>query len=216
MPSYVCLKVIITLISSHPLLTGYSTTRFVGEGRFCKVYAIRSLDNPTTELILKAHEDSNDAATEQHILLSLSKILPPELLPAVPTFVSAHGKYTPVCERNQQITKADLAILIEILKVCHSNGIWHRDISPDNILRTATGTILLSDWGSAVSSPPDQMAIRRQGGAMALVQLETPDELLAFWSKKLDSPGWKRCASCAESLLYDELLAELRGYCDDP
>jgi serine/threonine protein kinase len=40
--------------------------------------------------------------------------------------------------------------LLQAVAYCHNMGITHRDIKPANILQSASGTIKLSDFGSAI------------------------------------------------------------------
>lgn len=61
----------------------------------------------------------------------------------------------------------------EGLKHASSKGIIHRDVKPDNLIRTAEGQVKLTDFGCAITGQPDVSPIRVAGS----VAYMSPEQL---------------------------------------
>ncbi|OGT58812.1 MAG: hypothetical protein A3E01_00570 [Gammaproteobacteria bacterium RIFCSPHIGHO2_12_FULL_63_22] len=62
------------------------------------------------------------------------------------------------------------------LDYAHAQGVVHRDVKPDNILRRANGSCLLSDFGIARAMDSDA-ALTREGTSIGTPQYMSPEQL---------------------------------------
>jgi TolB-like protein/tRNA A-37 threonylcarbamoyl transferase component Bud32 len=62
------------------------------------------------------------------------------------------------------------------LDYAHAQGVVHRDVKPDNILRRANGSCLLSDFGIA-RAMDSQAALTREGTSIGTPQYMSPEQL---------------------------------------
>lgn len=75
--------------------------------------------------------------------------------------------------------------LVEVLKYCHEMGVVHRDVKPENILLTATGSVKLADFGLAVRVTKGQ----RLYGVAGSPAYVAPEVLLGHYTEKVDVWG---------------------------
>lgn len=154
--------------SPAPELVGLTFVRPIGRGGFADVYLYRQ-DVPARDVAVKVlHQavgedtDIDFFHAEANVMAQLSGH--PSIVPIFQADVSADGRPYIVMEycpapnlaeryRSEEIPLADvLEVGIKIsaaVETAHRAGILHRDIKPHNILTSAYGAPLLTDFGIA-------------------------------------------------------------------
>ncbi|MDL2301864.1 protein kinase [Lachnospiraceae bacterium OttesenSCG-928-D06] len=81
-----------------------------------------------------------------------------------------------------EVKKCIIPILEDLDKV-HKSGIIHRDISPDNIMISQSGTIKLIDFGASITrETEEEVKILRKNGFAPLEQYEKEGNNLGAWT----------------------------------
>ncbi|RPE74547.1 MULTISPECIES: serine/threonine-protein kinase [unclassified Frondihabitans] len=157
------------LPSQPPVLPGFSHMHVLGSGGFADVFLYEQ-NMPRRQVAVKVmlSEVVNDQVrqmfqAEANLMAQLSAH--PSILTVYQASVSADGRPYLVMElcssslseryRRERIPVADvLRIAVKIgsaLETAHRQGVLHRDVKPSNILMTAYGHPVLSDFGIAAS-----------------------------------------------------------------
>ncbi|XP_009339620.2 phosphoenolpyruvate carboxylase kinase 1-like [Pyrus x bretschneideri] len=153
---------------TEALKRDYQLCEEIGRGRFGVVFkAIRNGDTFAVKSIHKRIADSGDSLDAQ-CLLTEPKIL--KLLGSHPNVVNLHDLYEDddhlhmvldLCDAPDLYRRVTLRVfseseaasvmtqLMHAVAHCHSLGVAHRDIKPDNILFDGQERLRLADFGSA-------------------------------------------------------------------
>ncbi|PIN09029.1 Serine/threonine protein kinase [Handroanthus impetiginosus] len=159
--------------SGSIILEKYQLCRLLGRGSFAKVYLGRSLDNSDTEVAVKVIDKATtvDAAMEPRILREVSAMrrlhhhpnilklhevmatkskiyLVMELAPGGELFTKLSR-----CRRFSESTaRKYFQQVVSALRFCHQNGVFHRDIKPQNLLLDQNGLLKITDFGLSALS----------------------------------------------------------------
>jgi serine/threonine protein kinase len=157
------------LPSQPPVLPGFSHVHVLGSGGFADVFLYEQ-NMPRRQVAVKVmlSEVVNDQVrqmfqAEANLMAQLSAH--PSILTVYQASVSADGRPYLVMElcssslsaryRNERLPVAEvLRIAVKIgsaIETAHRAGVLHRDVKPSNILMTAYGHPVLSDFGIAAS-----------------------------------------------------------------
>lgn len=165
------------LPSEPPVIAGFSPVHVLGSGGFADVFLYEQ-DMPRRQVAVKVLLDEvvDDRVrqmfqAEANLMARLSTH--PSILTVFQASIAADGRPYLVMElcssslseryRREPVPVSEvLAIGIRIgsaLETAHREGVLHRDVKPSNILRTAYGNPVLSDFGIAAtigSADPDE------------------------------------------------------------
>ncbi|KAG6393366.1 hypothetical protein SASPL_147605 [Salvia splendens] len=172
------------------ILEKYQLGRLLGRGSFAKVYLARLLNNPSApEVAIKVIDKAAtvDAAMEPRIVREVSAMrrlhhhsniltlhevmatkskiyLVMELAPGGELFAKLSR-----CRRFSESTaRRYFHQLISALRFCHQNGVFHRDIKPQNLLLDQNGLLKITDFGlSALSEHKIDGLVRTACGTPA-------------------------------------------------
>ncbi|KAL7144832.1 hypothetical protein ABFS83_07G038400 [Erythranthe nasuta] len=159
--------------SGSIILEKYQLGRLLGRGSFAKVYLGRSLDNSDDEVAVKVIDKAStvDAAMEPRILREVSAMrrlhhhpnilklhevmatkskiyLVMELAQGGELFAKLHR-----CRRFSESTaRKYFQQVVSALRFCHQNGVFHRDIKPQNLLLDQNGLLKITDFGLSALS----------------------------------------------------------------
>lgn len=171
------------------LLLSFAKEKFLGEGRYSKVFKglIRCKSTTTwREVAVKlAFKDYEAIESLQHEQKLLSQLSSPHMVPIEDSFtLHSHSEFEcgyamPLAEFgtlesfivSKDVFSLSFSLflswskqLVEMLKVLEAAGITHFDIKPQNILVMGDYTLRLGDFGDAVISlTPDFEEIRGRG-----------------------------------------------------
>ncbi|KAL6581678.1 CBL-interacting serine/threonine-protein kinase 7 [Orobanche minor] len=160
--------------SGSIILEKYQLGRLLGRGSFAKVYLGRPLENSdASDVAIKVIDKAAtvDAAMEPRILSEVSAMrrlhdhpnilklhevlatkskiyLVMELAPGGELFARLNG-----CRRfSEQTARRYFQQVVSALRFCHQNGVYHRDIKPQNLLLDRGGMLKITDFGLSVLS----------------------------------------------------------------
>ena len=157
------------MLSELPIIPGYESVEYIGEGGMGEVLLARSRSNHETVAIklLKTSLDSCDNrdrfARESKLSSELEHpnlvaILDRGTIKGRDYFIMEYVDGGPLRDLINQQKPIDLLYVSEIvdgiahaLEFMHENGIVHRDIKPENILVGANGEVKLADLGVSVA-----------------------------------------------------------------
>lgn len=193
------------LPSRPPVLPGFSHVHVLGSGGFADVFLYEQ-NMPRRQVAVKVMLDEvvNDQVrqmfqAEANLMAQLSGH--PSILTVFQASVSADGRPYLVMElcsaslseryRRERIPVADvLRIGVKVgsaLETAHRQGVLHRDVKPSNILMTAYGHPVLSDFGIAASlsesEPTEVVGMSVPWSAPEVLLDETPGTIESeVWS----------------------------------
>ena len=193
------------LPSRPPVLPGFTHVHVLGSGGFADVFLYEQ-NMPRRQVAVKVMLDEvvNDQVrqmfqAEANLMAQLSGH--PSILTVFQASVSADGRPYLVMElcsaslseryRRERIPVADvLRIGVKIgsaLETAHRQGVLHRDVKPSNILMTAYGHPVLSDFGIAASlsesEPTEVVGMSVPWSAPEVLLDETPGTIESeVWS----------------------------------
>lgn len=159
--------------SGSIILEKYQLGRLLGRGSFAKVYLGRGLENSDTDVAIKIIDKvaTVDAAMEPRILREVSAMcrlhhhpnilklhevmatkskiyLVMELAKGGELFAKLHR-----CRRFSEPTaRKYFQQVVSALRFCHQNGVFHRDIKPQNLLLDHNGLLKITDFGLSALS----------------------------------------------------------------
>ncbi|XP_057771434.1 CBL-interacting serine/threonine-protein kinase 7-like [Salvia miltiorrhiza] len=176
--------------SGSIILDKYQLGRLLGRGSFAKVYLARLLDHPdAAEVAIKVIDKAAtvDAAMEPRIVREVSAMrrlhhhpnilnlhevmatktkiyLVMELAPGGELFAKLSR-----CRRfSESAARRYFHQVISALRFCHQNGVFHRDIKPQNLLLDHNGILKITDFGlSALSEHKIDGLVRTACGTPA-------------------------------------------------
>ncbi|KAL2229989.1 CBL-interacting serine/threonine-protein kinase 7-like [Sesamum indicum] len=159
--------------SGSIILEKYQLSRLLGRGSFAKVYLGRSLDNSDTEVAIKVIDKAAtvDAAMEPRILREVSAMRRlhhhPNILELYEVMATKSKIYLVMelapggelfaklsrCRRFSEPTaRRYFQQVVSALRFCHQNGVFHRDIKPQNLLLDKNGLLKITDFGLSALS----------------------------------------------------------------
>ncbi|KAH6816374.1 CBL-interacting protein kinase 7 [Perilla frutescens var. hirtella] len=175
--------------SGSIILEKYQLGRLLGRGSFAKVYLGRLLDNADTEVAVKVIDKAAtvDAAMEPRILREVSAMRRlhhhPNILKLHEVLATKSKIYLVMelaqggelfaklsrCRRFSESTaRRYFQQVVSALRFCHQNGVFHRDIKPQNLLLDHNGVLKITDFGlSALSEHKIDGLIRTACGTPA-------------------------------------------------
>ena len=172
-------------------LGSYQLIKLLGSGGFADVYLGEHVDLKRQAAIKVLHgalepEKVEQFKTEaqrlaqlvhQHVipLLDFNSGKPPYLVMAYAeggTLLQRHprGSIVPVKQVVEYVKQAS-----EALQYAHDQGLIHRDVKPENLLLTASGAVMLSDFGIAAIAHGTTSA--ETGPAIGTVRYMSPEQL---------------------------------------
>jgi hypothetical protein len=123
-----------------------SLGRYLGEGAFSKVFATR--DGEGAVKIITKQMFAFTALREAEILKALNTASVPHI-PSCTQIAATVLLFDKVLLPVKVLSASMLGDLIVCLKYAHEAGYLHRDIRPENVMKTVAGSVVLNDWGSA-------------------------------------------------------------------
>ncbi|KAL0414438.1 UNVERIFIED_CONTAM: CBL-interacting serine/threonine-protein kinase [Sesamum radiatum] len=159
--------------SGSIILEKYQLSRLLGRGSFAKVYLGRSLDNSDAEVAIKVIDKAAtvDAAMEPRILREVSAMRRlhhhPNILELYEVMATKSKIYLVMelapggelfaklsrCRRFSEPTaRRYFQQVVSALRFCHQNGVFHRDIKPQNLLLDKNGLLKITDFGLSALS----------------------------------------------------------------
>jgi len=189
-----------TLEPGHVLGGRYEILQLLGEGGMGAVYKAtdRELDRPVALKLIRPELAANPsilARFKQELLLAHQvthknviriydlgdadgvKFITMEFVEGedLRTLIQEHKKFSPeqAVEIIQQVCRA--------LEAAHAVGVIHRDLKPQNVMRDASGRILVMDFGLARTLEGDGMT--QSGALVGTMEYMSPEQALA---KNLD------------------------------
>ncbi|KAL8485081.1 hypothetical protein ACS0TY_027396 [Phlomoides rotata] len=159
--------------SGSIILEKYQLGRLLGRGSFAKVYLGRLLDNNGAEVAVKVIDKAAtlDAAMEPLILREVAAMRRlhdhPNILKLHEVMASKSKIYLVMelaqggelfaklnrCRRFSESTaRKYFQQVVSALRFCHQNGVFHRDIKPQNLLLDQNGLLKITDFGLSALS----------------------------------------------------------------
>ncbi|KAK1287277.1 CBL-interacting serine/threonine-protein kinase 4 [Acorus calamus] len=179
----------------QPLLGKYILGRLLGRGTFAKVYHARSTAAAASEVAIKVIDKSKlPSAASARVLSEVSAMRALKNHPNIVNLREVMATKTKIYLVMDYVQGGDLhstlirkggrlseilarkyfAQLVTTLRFCHSLGVAHRDVKPQNLLLDRDGSLKVSDFG--LSALGDILSLRTACGTPAY----TAPEVLAM------------------------------------
>ncbi|KAK6161479.1 hypothetical protein DH2020_004860 [Rehmannia glutinosa] len=159
--------------SGSIILDKYHLGRLLGRGSFAKVYLARLLENSDSDVAIKVIDKAAtvDAAMEPRIIREVSAMRRlhqhPNILKLHEVMATKSKIYLVMelaqggelfaklnrCRRFSEATaRKYFQQVVSALRFCHQNGVFHRDIKPQNLLLDQNGLLKITDFGLSALS----------------------------------------------------------------
>ncbi|KAK6138707.1 hypothetical protein DH2020_027550 [Rehmannia glutinosa] len=159
--------------SGSIILDKYHLGRLLGRGSFAKVYLARLLENSDSDVAIKVIDKAAtvDAAMEPRIIREVSAMRRlhqhPNILKLHEVMATKSKIYLVMelaqggelfaklnrCRRFSESTaRKYFQQVVSALRFCHQNGVFHRDIKPQNLLLDQNGLLKITDFGLSALS----------------------------------------------------------------
>ncbi|CAI7738493.1 unnamed protein product, partial [Closterium sp. NIES-53] len=157
-----------SLTSAAPLHERYSKTRMIGQGHFGQVWAVEDRITRRTfacKSIPKNSAKFGEAEMKREIaamkrvsghesIVQLQSVHEdPESMHLVMDYCDGGELYEAVEQHGRFPEKEAARVfkqLVSAVAYCHSQGVMHRDVKPENILLSTSASVKLADFGLAV------------------------------------------------------------------
>ncbi|XP_047171190.1 CBL-interacting serine/threonine-protein kinase 7-like [Vigna umbellata] len=204
------------------ILGRYQLTRFLGRGKFAKVYQARSLvDGATVAVKVIDKSKTVDAAMEPRIvreidamrrlqnhpnILKIHEVLATKTKIYLVVDYAGGGELFSKLSRCGRLPESRarryFSQLVSALLFCHRHGIAHRDLKPQNLLLDAAGDLKVSDFG--LSALPEHLRDNLLHTACGTPAFTAPEVL-----RRVGYDGSKADAWSCGVILYNLLAGHL-------